>query len=286
MVALPLLLLACKPEKGAHPPADTADTAARPPDDDTPDTEPGCTRGGSGDDDGDGWCDEDCDDGDPDIHPNATERCDGVDNDCDGAVDDGVSATYYVDDDGDGYGETEEQVCSGESLDGYADNGSDCDDDDADVHPGAADDTRDGVDEDCDGTIDEDAGSSRSLSASATWTSAGVTLVVENATARSFDFGMAETGAGAPGWYGESCIDGDEPWGYDDYGYDVCHRVSASGGTLTSVSRPGDVANSTTLFQSSMAPDLTYVLFDPSSSDCWVWGDDPSYYGAYGCTEL
>ncbi|MCB9641748.1 MAG: putative metal-binding motif-containing protein [Myxococcales bacterium] len=48
----------------------------------------------------------DCDDAKSAIKPSATDVCDGVDNDCDGRVDEGnTTAKYYKDDDGDGYGE-------------------------------------------------------------------------------------------------------------------------------------------------------------------------------------
>ncbi|HVR42001.1 MAG TPA: S8 family serine peptidase [Thermoanaerobaculia bacterium] len=47
--------------------------------------DPGCT-----DLDGDGYCnDVDCNDSDSSIYPGATEVCDGVDNDCDGTIDEG-----------------------------------------------------------------------------------------------------------------------------------------------------------------------------------------------------
>ena len=51
-----------------------------------------CERNGSGaDQDGDGvrWCD-DCDDGNPAVHPGATEVCgNGVDDNCNGQIDEG-----------------------------------------------------------------------------------------------------------------------------------------------------------------------------------------------------
>ena len=46
------------------------------------------------DSDGDGYAtDEDCDDEDASVNPGATEVCDGVDNNCDDVVDEGVLDT-------------------------------------------------------------------------------------------------------------------------------------------------------------------------------------------------
>ena len=50
----------------------------------------------------------DCDPSDASIYPNATELCDGLDNDCDGTADTfgaGSGTVYYVDSDGDGFGD-------------------------------------------------------------------------------------------------------------------------------------------------------------------------------------
>ena len=58
------------------------------------------------DSDGDGFYeDEDCDDSDSSIYPNAPEICDGVDNNCNQEVDEDVTITVYVDADGDGFGD-------------------------------------------------------------------------------------------------------------------------------------------------------------------------------------
>lgn len=93
------------------------------------------------DDDGDGVtiCDNDCDDNDPNNFPGNTEVCDAQDNNCDGAVDEGLT----FDDDNDGH-------TSIGSCEGSAD---DCDDADPDNYPGNAE-VCDGRDNDCDGTAD------------------------------------------------------------------------------------------------------------------------------------
>ncbi|MFH1466443.1 MAG: MopE-related protein [Pseudomonadota bacterium] len=100
--------------------------------------------------------DTDCDDSDASVYPGAVEHCDDVDEDCDGDVDEGAvdEEPWYIDADGDGYGDstgTPEYACDQPS--GYAGDDADCDDDDADVNPGAVE-ICNGVDDDCDGTTD------------------------------------------------------------------------------------------------------------------------------------
>jgi uncharacterized protein (TIGR03382 family) len=114
---------------------------------------------GHRDEDGDGFAtSEDCDDSDPDVHPDAEEICDGIDNDCDGTIDVGAvdAGTWYADDDGDGYGDPSaaEQAC--EPGEGQVADASDCDDADPEAYPGATEIPDDGIDQDCDGADLED----------------------------------------------------------------------------------------------------------------------------------
>ncbi|MBK8704102.1 MAG: T9SS type A sorting domain-containing protein [Saprospiraceae bacterium] len=110
------------------------------------------------DDDNDGYFSyEDCDDGDPGIHPGTEEICDGRDNDCNGLVDDGLPIyTYYRDADGDGYGNAAIQLdtCLATMPMGYVAIDGDCDDGEPGINP-AAEEVCDGIDNDCDGGIDD-----------------------------------------------------------------------------------------------------------------------------------
>jgi hypothetical protein len=128
----------------------------------------------------------DCDDDDPEIHPDADEVFyDGVDQNCDGSNDydqdaDGYEADYFNPDPSNGGGDCNDVVdwvhpgaadsfydgvdsnCDGASDwdadgDGYGseimDKGSDCDDANADIYPGAPE-RMNGILDDCDGDLD------------------------------------------------------------------------------------------------------------------------------------
>ena len=119
--------------------------------------------GGPIDADGDGYvASVDCDDDDPAIHPDAVEVCDGgVDNNCDGQADGRTAAdaeSWYIDLDGDGYGDSLYPRLDCEAPAGHVGNSGDCDDTDAEINPAGEERCND-LDDDCDGSIDEDAGS-------------------------------------------------------------------------------------------------------------------------------
>ncbi|MBN2800878.1 MAG: hypothetical protein JXX28_17205 [Deltaproteobacteria bacterium] len=107
--------------------------------------------------DGDGaTADLDCDDLDGSAHPGAEETCDGVDNDCDGEVDNGAvdALTWYGDADGDGFGDAASAVDACVAPAGYVERAGDCDDAAGAVHPGAAEwDCTDPTDYNCDGSV-------------------------------------------------------------------------------------------------------------------------------------
>jgi hypothetical protein len=127
---------------------------------DTGKPQDGATQDGANlqDKDGDGYkSDVDCNDNDINVHPGATEICNGIDDNCNGQIDeDGAvgGKSWYADTDGDGYGDPNQLKAACSKPTGYVDNSSDCNDKNADINPKATE-ACNGVDDNCDGQIDE-----------------------------------------------------------------------------------------------------------------------------------
>ena len=98
----------------------------------------------------------DCLDSDPEVNPDAAERCDNVDNDCDELVDEEVAETWYRDRDGDSWGSVDEFTEDCDPGAGWVAVTGDCDDYALAVHP-EAEEACDEVDQDCDEIVDEGA---------------------------------------------------------------------------------------------------------------------------------
>ena len=154
----------------------------------------GCeTAVGDFDADFDGWTPNqgDCDDGNPNINPGAQDICDGIDNNCNGQVDDGINFNTDPQNCG-GCGNVcptppnvAFSVCSGAAcmigactagfldidqvfingcetavgdydadFDGWTPNQGDCNDADFNINPGVPEICNNGIDDDCDGATD------------------------------------------------------------------------------------------------------------------------------------
>ncbi|MEZ5043818.1 MAG: M12 family metallo-peptidase [Saprospiraceae bacterium] len=97
----------------------------------------------------------DCDDNNSHLNPGVREVCDGIDNNCDGVIDDGFDRQFYYEDlDGDGFGNPNISMEACMARPGFVDNDLDCNDDDPTVYPNALE-ICDGIDNDCNGLVDE-----------------------------------------------------------------------------------------------------------------------------------
>ena len=99
----------------------------------------------------------DCDDVESFAHPMMIEFCDGIDNDCNGTIDESGSigeSVFYADSDGDGFGDPNSTTQACNQPSGYTSDSTDCDDGESNTNPNS-DEYCDGIDNNCDGAIDE-----------------------------------------------------------------------------------------------------------------------------------
>lgn len=102
-------------------------------------------------------CGTDCDDASALVRPGAPERCNDLDDDCDGTSDEGTEVTYFADTDGDGFGVDDRTTLACVPIGAYsALLGGDCAESDPMVHPGGAE-VCNGLDDDCSGVADDGA---------------------------------------------------------------------------------------------------------------------------------
>jgi hypothetical protein len=94
----------------------------------------------------------DCDDTDATIKPGATEVCDAVDNDCDGSINEGLLHEGPLNPKQDGICSGSQQSCNATTTDWYVDYSGGI----LIEYEGDSEESCDLLDNDCDGTIDED----------------------------------------------------------------------------------------------------------------------------------
>ena len=150
----------------------------------------------------------------------SVEICDGIDNDCDGEIDEGLPvSTYYRDADGDTFGDPYDSTNACSQPDGYVTNSTDCDDSNSEIYLGATE-TCDGKDNDCDGTADEELTRATSCGLGACFGNTGI----ETCTEGLWD-GDSDTCDPLAGAVAEICddeIDNDCDGGIDEGCGDPC----------------------------------------------------------------
>ena len=98
---------------------------------------------------------DDCNDRNDQVNPDIVETCNLIDDNCNGNIDEGLTKTWYPDTDGDGFGAPGTNLSGCSPGADWVTDRTDCDDTNDAVNTGATE-VCNLIDDDCDGTIDND----------------------------------------------------------------------------------------------------------------------------------
>jgi hypothetical protein len=100
---------------------------------------------------------EDCDDQNASVYPGALEICNTLDDDCNGQIDENIGAIWFADADGDGFGNASTSIQACTQPTAFVADANDCDDNNSAIYPMATE-MVNGLDDDCDGLVDDSTG--------------------------------------------------------------------------------------------------------------------------------
>jgi len=228
---------------------------------------------------------DDCNDFNSSVHPNAPEICDELDNDCGGVVDEGVTTRFYFDGDLDGFGIVATFIEACIAPDGYSEDSTDCNDNDAQIHPFAPE-RCNFLDDDCNATsddgvllLDADAGNNHSMaicSDGSVWTwgynnfgQLGDGTTTQHSSAITMPSFLGATMVAGGGWHSLALKSDGTVWGW---GQNNLGQTGDPASTTTFV--PVKVASLSGVV--AIAAGTNHSLALKSDGTVWAWGSNTS----------
>lgn len=124
------------------------------------------------------------------------------------------------------------------------------------------------------------------ISIETTWSQLGLLMSISGSRSGFHTLGIVEYGTGASydPWTGEDCLNG---YNLDEETVLWCHKISEEETFFWHVEDPFDLdPDSETYNNYLLQRTYTYILWENTTADCWVWGNYPEYYSTENCQVL